>query len=172
MKKLIALIAVIGTVCCILFSAAAADASVVGPCVGQGVTSTDDEYGTCGVTQPGHASATFSTDGSTVTLQKSGSDQVASFWQSNGAEGATPGWVCVVVTVNVSGRAGGQQQLVVTANGVTRYQTFPLSSGTQWYCLNLGSSAPSFLWQLITYLGDKPSGKATVTETLIGVTTR
>lgn len=172
MKKLAALLAAIGTVFCILVPAAAADAAVVGPCVAQGVTSTNDQYGTCAVTQPAHASATFSGDGSTVTLKKVDSGQVASFWSSNGALGATPGWVCVVIDVNVSGRAGGQQQLEVTANGVTRSQTFPLSSGTQWYCLNLGSSAPGFWWQLITYLGDKPSGRATVTETLIGVTTR
>jgi hypothetical protein len=173
MKKLIALLTATGTIFCILlFSGPASDAAAIGPCTAQGVTATNDLYGTCAVTDPAHASATFSSNGSAVTLKKVESGQVASFWSSNGARGATPGWVCIVVTVNVSGRAGGQQQLEVTANGVTSYQTFPLSNGTQWYCINLGSSAPNYWWSLVTYLGDKPLGKGTVTETLIGDTTR
>ena len=171
MKKLVALLVSIATVFSMLISAASANASVEGPCVAQGTTPLNDLYGTCVVTRPAHASATFSNGGSTVTLNKVEAGQVASFWQSSGEEGITPGWVCVVVTVDLSGRAGGQQQLVVIANGVTRSQTFPLSSGTQWYCLNLGSFA-TFSWQLITYLGDKPYGRASVTETLEGVTTR
>lgn len=172
MKKLVAFLAAIGTAFCILFSAAAANASIEGPCAGQGVTPTNAGYGTCAVTRPARASATFSNDGSTVTLKKVESGQVASFWQSNGPIAGTPDSVCVTVSVNVTGRAGGEQRLVMSANGVSTYQTFPLSSGLQQYCFSPDTAATNVWWQLITYLGDKPSGRATVTETLIGVTAR
>lgn len=170
-NKLVAILAAIGTAFCILFSAAAANAAIEGPCIGIDATSMNNVgYGTCGVTRPQHASATFSSDGLTVTLKKVNSGQAAAFWQSTQLIEGTPTSVCVTVSVDITGRAGGEQRLVMSSYEGDTYQTFPLSSGLQEYCANFDTPTALIAWQLITYVGDKPLGRAVVTETLIGVT--
>jgi hypothetical protein len=172
MKKLVAILAAIGTAFCILFSAAAANAAIEGPCIGVDVEFPNDQYypGTCGVTRPAHASATFSSDGSTITLKKVNSGQVAAFWQSLYLIEGTPTSVCVTVSVDITGRASGEQRLVMSTYEGDTFQTFLLSSGLHEYCANFGTPTPMIAWQLITYVGDKPFGRAVVTETLINVT--
>ena len=169
MKKLVAFLSAIAAVLCMLFSATAANASMDGPCSGLGLMTTNVMYGTCGVTSPAHASATFSNDGSTVTLKKVGSGQAASFWQSNGPIAGSVSSICVTVSLDITGRASGEQRVVLSANGHITSQSFPLSAGIQQYCSYPDPADTNVWWQLITYLGDKPNGKAIVTETLIGV---
>lgn len=170
MKKLVAILAAIGTAFCIVFSAAAANAAVEGPCIGEVLTSTNLQWGTCGVTRPAHSSATISSDGLTVTLKKVNSGQVASFWSNSDVMEAGSTSVCVTVSVDITGRASGEHLLTLSAYESVTSQTFPLSSGLHEYCVNSGPDVTNVQWQLLTYVGDKPFGRAVVTVTLIGVT--